>query len=262
MSDSDAPMSRRGFTTWLGAGLASAIVGCRPQIAGMPRDGPERLQIPSTTPTSGVVAPRGLLDIGLEHDRDGKLYVPASYRPDRAMPLLILLHGAGGNGGAWFGSYGPRAEAANVIVLAPDSRAATWDVTHGAFGPDVQFINRAMRSTARRYAIDFTRVALAGFSDGASYAISLGIANGDLVRSIIAFSPGFMVQRVRRGTPGFFVSHGTSDHVLHIDRTSRRIVPALRAAGYAVEYTEFDGDHDVPASISDAAMQWLVKRFD
>ncbi len=31
-----------------------------------------------------------------------------------------------------------------------------------------------------------------GFSDGASYALSLGVPNGDLFTHIVAFSPGFM----------------------------------------------------------------------
>jgi phospholipase/carboxylesterase len=35
-------------------------------------------------------------------------------------------------------------------------------------------------------------VALGGFSDGASYALSLDLTNGDLFASLIAFSPGFI----------------------------------------------------------------------
>jgi phospholipase/carboxylesterase len=35
--------------------------------------------------------------------------------------------------------------------------------------------------------------------------------------------------------PRLFISHGTNDSILPIGRTSRRGVPRLRAAGYAVK---------------------------
>lgn len=96
------------------------------------------------------------------------------------------------------------------------------------------------------------------FSDGASFALSVGLTNGDLFTEIIAFSPGFVVPRERRGKPRVFISHGTRDQVLPIDRTSRRIVSTLRQAGYNVEYLEFDGPHSVPPAVTLAAVGWFV----
>jgi phospholipase/carboxylesterase len=89
-------------------------------------------------------------------------------------------------------------------------------------------------------------VALGGFSDGASYALSLGLTNGDLFTHLIAFSPGFMAPGGEVGRPRCYVAHGTRDAVLPIDRCSRRLVPVLERAGYAVRYHEFDGPHTVP----------------
>jgi phospholipase/carboxylesterase len=54
-----------------------------------------------------------------------------------------------------------------------------------------------------------------------------------------------------------YVSHGRDDAVLPIDRCSRRIVPALRAAGYDVTFAEFDGGHGVPAEIAHGALDWV-----
>src|ERR687890_28697 len=88
------------------------------------------------------------------------------------------------------------------------------------------------------------------FSDGASYALSLGINNGDLFTDVLAFSPGFMAPSMSVGTPRFFVSHGRRDRVLPIERCSRRIVPQLERAGYEVTYREFDGGHTVPPEIT------------
>jgi phospholipase/carboxylesterase len=55
-----------------------------------------------------------------------------------------------------------------------------------------------------------------------------------------------------------FVAHGIADAVLPIGRCSRRIVPALRRAGYRVEYREFDGPHTVPPHIARAGVDWAL----
>jgi predicted esterase len=106
--------------------------------------------------------------------------------------------------------------------------------------------------------VDPTHLAISGFSDGASYALSLGLANADLFTHIIAFSPGFLVPTRRVGTPQVYISHGRADTVLPIDQTTRKIVPQLRAAGIPTELHEFDGPHVVPAEIAEDAVRWLT----
>ena len=107
--------------------------------------------------------------------------------------------------------------------------------------------------------IDPGRVAVAGFSDGASYALGLGLANGDLFGRVVAFSPGFVAGTARAGRPAVFVSHGDADDVLPVDRTSRRIVRALRDDGYDVTYREFPGGHAVPPEVSREAVDRLAE---
>ena len=101
-------------------------------------------------------------------------------------------------------------------------------------------------------------MAVRGYSDGASYAISLGSSNGDLFGHVLAFSPGFMAPAERVGSPRFFVSHGTRDGWLPIERTSRRLVPELEGLGYEVRYREFDGPHVVPPGIAREAVGWFA----
>ena len=83
------------------------------------------------------------------------------------------------------------------------------------------------------------------------------MANGDLFGHVLACWAGVMAPAGRVGSPRFFVSHGTRDRWLPIDRTSRRIVPELEDAGYEVRYREFDGPHVVPPSIAQEAVGWL-----
>ncbi|HYG79829.1 MAG TPA: alpha/beta hydrolase-fold protein [Pyrinomonadaceae bacterium] len=145
-----------------------------------------------------------------------------------------------------------------MLLLAPDSRRQTWDVIEGVYGPDVAYIDRALEQTFGLYTVDPARVAVGGFSDGASYALSLGLTNGDLFTHVIAFSPGFMAPAGQQGAPRLFVSHGARDRVLPVDACSRRIVPRLKRAGYDVLYREFDGPHTVPHEVAREAAAWFT----
>jgi phospholipase/carboxylesterase len=120
-------------------------------------------------------------------------------------------------------------------------------------------IDRALEQTFSCYAIDPERLAIGGFSDGASYALSLGISNGDLFTHVLAFSPGFVAPAGRPGSPRIFVSHGVRDGVLPIDRCSRRIVPELERGGYDVLFREFDGGHTLPPEIASEAVGWFTQ---
>src|SRR5215216_6573336 len=262
-------LPRRGLLTWaasLFAGLAatrrpwvgesSSMAGQIEQDAGTP--GPEegRLLARPGQPTE-TVSP-GLHPLGLDRDRDALLYVPAGYRADQPAPFVLSLHGAGGD--ATSGLYPLRdlADETGLILLSPAARQSTWDVIRGGYGPDVAFIDRALTAAFARCAVDPELLAVAGFSDGASYALSLGITNGDVFRHVMAFSPGFMAPADQRGEPRIFISHGTKDQVLAIDRTSRRIAPQLARAGYEVQYVEFDGPHTVPPEIARQALEWFI----
>jgi phospholipase/carboxylesterase len=201
----------------------------------------------------------GLHELKLEGRRDGLVYVPAACAEGRPAPLLLLLHGAGGSARGVLSLLQKQADEFPVILLVPDSRGATWDVIEGGFGPDVTFIDRALAQTFGRYNVDAARLAVGGFSDGASYALSLGVTNGDLFTHVLAFSPGFMAPAGKHGSPALFVSHGTRDRILPIDVCSRRLVPQAQRAGYRVEYREFDGGHTVPPDIARGALDWFLK---
>jgi phospholipase/carboxylesterase len=191
--------------------------------------------------------------------RDGLLYVPAGYDATRPAPFALLLHGASHDADTVLAPVLPWADAAGLLLLAPDAREYTWDVIMDGYGPDVAFIDQALAHIFARYVVDTSRLAIGGFSDGASYALSLGLTNGDLFSHIIAFSPGFMAPDERRGQPRIFVSHGVRDQILPIDRCGRRVARVLQHAGYDVNYHEFDGPHTVPPQIASGAVAWLTR---
>lgn len=217
-----------------------------------------RLTVRPQPPASQSDPPRGQQALGLARPRDGVLYVPPGYRPDRPAPLVLILHGAGGDAWQMLPLLTGLADTHGFIILSPDSRGRTWDVILGGYDADIRFIDRALQRVFATYAVDPAQVAIGGFSDGASYALSLGLINGDLFTHVLAFSPGFMAPTQEHDSPRFFISHGVYDDVLPIRRTSRRMVPLLKKAGYDVTYREFDGPHVVPPDIVQAAIGWFI----
>jgi phospholipase/carboxylesterase len=256
-----AGLTRRQALAGMAVCALPVVVGACGGTVTLPRAQPPRSAARLTSrPRVPAEAGRqpGVHRLGLDPGRDGLVLVPAGYDPARPAPLAVMLHGAGGDAGGGLAPFRTLADDHGVVVLAPESRGRTWDVLLGGWGPDVEFVDRALDHVFARYTVDASRVAVGGFSDGASYALGLGLANGDLFGDVLAFSPGFVPRAPAEGDPRVFVSHGTGDQVLPIDVCSRRIVPRLRDAGYEVDYREFAGGHTVPDDIAAGAMEWFL----
>jgi len=202
----------------------------------------------------------GVTPLGLGTERDGFLFVPRNNSARSPAPLVIMLHGATQRA-RMFERIAAVADTLGVVILAPDSRELTWDIiAGGGFGPDIEFLDRAIARAFDRAFIDSCRVVIGGFSDGASYALSLGIRNARRLHGVLAFSPGFMARTRSPERLPIFVRHGTRDKILDIDRASRPLVRTLRDAGYAVDYEEFDGPHTVRPADARAGLRWAAQR--
>lgn len=221
-------------------------------------DGPGRLSSRPGPPTERPLAP-GVHRLPIGGARNGLVQVPTGYRPSRPAPLVIALHGAGGNASRRL--FGKHSEPYGLVVVAPESRGADWDlIVEGGFGSDVPWLDQVLRWTFDRFRIDRDRIALAGFSDGASYSLSLGLTNGDLFTHVMAFSAGFMEPAERVGRPAVFVSHGRDDPVLPFENASGEIVPQLEDWGYPVRFVPFEGGHEAPLEVSRDAVLWFLGR--
>jgi phospholipase/carboxylesterase len=267
-------LQRRGF---LLGGIAVAIgavtcavtcaVACVPASPGGPDDtggstGGAGARLTARPPAVGAVMAHpepGVRVLDLGPGNQVLLRVPPGTGDGAPVPLVVTLHGAGGDARAGLAPLVAPADAHRLLLLAPASRGSTWDVVLGGWGPDVRRIDDALAAVFASFPVDPERLAISGFSDGASYALSLGLANADLFTHVLAFSPGFLAPVEPTGTPSVYISHGRADQVLPIDRTTRRIVPRLRAAGIPVEVHEFDGPHIVPAEIAEEAARHLSR---
>lgn len=132
----------------------------------------------------------------------GVLQVPPSYDPaGPAVPLLVYLHGAGGQGSIT-GALATELDARGWIGVAPDGRP--WDLAgcnwpfspayvDNPFDPEVgpgeQDILDAIDWAESNFAVDPARIYLTGFSYGGRGAYIIGLKNPDRFAAIAPMGP-------------------------------------------------------------------------
>ncbi len=209
--------------------------------------------------TVNGLGPSGLLALGSAAERDSYLYVPATYRAVQLAPVMLLLHGSGGHAHHGVDVLQSLADEFGLIIAAPASPDYSWDGALGRYATDMAVLERALEHVFASYAVDPARIAIAGFSDGGSRALALGLANGDLFSHVVAFSPGWIAITEEHGQPRVFIAHGTRDEIQPIFACSRRVVAQLEAMGFDPEYVEFEAGHRIPEDIARRAIQWFTE---
>ncbi|HET7576296.1 MAG TPA: hypothetical protein VFK19_07000 [Sphingomicrobium sp.] len=196
--------------------------------------------------------------------------VPASAGPHP--PLLILLHGADHRPLWMLHQFADEADARGLVLLAPTSKGVTWDAVRNAEGMpsrdsplanrlshrfalsrDADRVEAAIAALEKIVPVDHARTVLAGFSDGATFALAMGMSRAYAFSSVIAWSPGIAIRTAHaaRGRK-VLVSHGRSDRTLKFGVTCGEIVPMLQSEGADVTFLPFDGTHEMPAEVKDA----------
>jgi polyhydroxybutyrate depolymerase len=164
-----------------------------------------------------------------EHDGVNRryiLYVPDSYDPEQAYPLVIALHPAGGSAPymADMTGFDTLAERDGVIVLYPEGPYGYWDYGAGlpslegvpAMLDDPGYIAKAVAEVQAAYNIDPDRLYAVGFSNGARMAYRLGC---ELPLAAIAGVAATISNEVTSACPedrrfSAFFMHGTKDSVI------------------------------------------------
>ncbi len=217
-----------------------------------------RAYVPGGAPTHPAVAPRGRrIEAGLEVDgstRTYHLYVPRSL-PDRAVPLLVALHGGLGSGTQFEQNtdFDGLAEANRFIVVYPDGTPTgygpdrlVWNAG-GCCGwaeasrnnvDDVAFIGALIGHLESTYRIDPHRVFVTGHSNGALLAFALACQLSPMVDAIAVQAGALMEPSCHPAAPVSVMEiHGTDDQNIPINggrgraasRASRSPRPWLRS---------------------------------
>jgi phospholipase/carboxylesterase len=240
------------------AGLALAS-GCERTPTGeiVRDDNVGAAALSATVSATTTSLPAGEYELPVSGAPSARLIVPASAASKCPVPLLVMLHGAGGTP-MQIEIVVAAAKELGIVALVPFSRDRTWDIVLDGFGADVRNIDASINEATKRTCVDKQHLALAGFSDGASSALSLGIANGGLFTHVIAFSPGFLVDPGHRGKPLFYIAHAADDGILPFTNAQNLMVPYLEKQGYSVTLDVFVGGHTVLPEVAYNALTWFV----
>lgn len=261
-----AGRARRRVVSALAVVSLAAVAACDPK----PTPTAPVIDVSNGRLTARVTAPTATVDTGLQvltiapGGRPFGLYVPSNYTPTRQWPMTVLLHGNGSSGEEMAFQFQSYANTAGVVVLAPNSAQVTWDlILNLNFGNDLIFIDNLLKWAFVRVNVDPNRLSISGFDDGATYALWLGLKNGDLFTRIAAFTPCSSVPDVRTGLPALFISHSTDDTVAPIAVCTRPAVPILQADGYTVQYVEYTSGqgngHFITPDVITQGMTFLAK---
>lgn len=144
------------------------------------------------------------------------LYVPGDAR--RPAPVLLFLHGSGGNFKGYMWVLKKIADQTGCAVVAPDFGFGVWDHPRG-----VAVVRRARDFIADHPSLDVSRVYLAGLSNGGLGVTRAALADPDQWRALIYFSGVIEDARMRElggalaaGETPVFIIHGEADQRIAI----------------------------------------------
>lgn len=244
-------MRRKAVTRFWGVMLAANMVALPAMAAG-----PGLSAKPPVAPPSAAEKRSGVLSLA----GGAFAYLPKG-TSGAPQPLLVAFYGAGGRPSDILESFREDADRDGFVLLIPTTKGATWDMildlqsrlglemnVTPRFGKDLKALDQALADLFTKVAIDPARIGVMGFSNGATYALSVGTANPQLFKTVIAFSPGPAFLGRFDPTQRIFISHGEQDEVLPYSYT-RAIVGRLRSKKAPVMFESFKGGHGVPKDV-------------
>jgi polyhydroxybutyrate depolymerase len=119
------------------------------------------------------------------------LSLPASYSAARSYPVVLVMHGDGGDGASMRGALPLDNYSGNdAIVAYPTSKTAGWDLyAPSSSNDDHLFLLAIVESLRARFNVDATRLFATGFSSGGFMANQLACRT-TLFRGIASHSGG------------------------------------------------------------------------
>lgn len=190
-----------------------------------------------------------------------KVHLPASYNGKTALPLIVVMHGGGGNMEYQSSerNYGliSKSEEEGFIVVFPNGtsrfkngKLATWNAgnccgrARDRKVDDVGFIARVVEEVEKRFSVDKKRIYATGMSNGAMMAYRLACEMPDVFKAIAAVAG---TDNTQTCTP----SHPVS--VLHIHALNDERVLFTGGIGPATENKSLVTNF---VSVADSVAKW------
>jgi len=189
------------------------------------------------------------------------IYVPETYAPDVAYPLVMCLHGGSGRGRAFLWSWLRDARSHGAILVAPTSLGETWAIQ----GEDIDtpHLARILDFVRERWRVDPDRLLLTGMSDGGTFTYTSGLEPGSPFTHLAPVSAAFhpmlvqMADETRLDGLPIHIIHGALDWMFPVDM-ARNAERYFSASGACLTYREIeDLSHTYPADMNSAILDWL-----
>lgn len=188
------------------------------------------------------------------------LLVPSEIDDSKRYPLITVLHGAGRQDDVFARMFRGEPDARQALFLIPRSVHPTWDLIVGQGRPDMEFLDYAYDLIYRRYPIDPDRQALLGYSDGASYGLSIGLSNPEIFSTVMGWAAGFkLVEEPPAGSPKpkILLEYGTHDPLFPFEQVALPMRADLEGQGYDVTFlVDKGGKHWPRSDFHSDALDW------
>ena len=212
-----------------------------------------------------------------------RIRFPKDYDASKSYPLLIGMHGMGGNSEGFISQYDKLVDP-QVIYVAPEGQyplslhiGAQWhrrkwsitDVGKEAWKSSDKMVSDYILKTIKKVSSEYkiSDVYIMGFSQGAVYAYTIGLKHPDKIKGVIGFS-GYLMdtegdksiltkQDIATGKDlRLYIAHGIDDAAIDVE-TARKLKSMFEQQGYDITYKEFEGRHNVKADVFNEAVAWM-----
>ena len=188
------------------------------------------------------------------------LFVPNAYDPATRWPLILALHGQGGTGDHYLGTWAQHAQTYGCLVVAPTApRELGWDPIKGR-----DIVLRALRDVRENFNIDPNRVYIDGASMGGHGAWRYGLAMPDTFAGLVSRC-GRPDEFAQLHLPNasclpIYIIHGMKDAVVPLELV-KPVYETLTRLGCEVEYrVDTKAGHSTFHEETPRIMQWLLNR--
>ncbi|KAF0248782.1 MAG: phospholipase/carboxylesterase [bacterium] len=190
----------------------------------------------------------------------------------KKLPLLIVLHGEAENASNMFDICSATAKAHGVVLAAPQGEYVIGE-GHYQWGRRLEAqeaVLKAIEQAKEKYSIDPEKIYLMGFSQGATYSLTIGLTNPERFAGIIAIAPRYLhrlvdksLEKAKGRQIAVYLANGENDDP-HLIANNRLAKELLTKAGLKVGLQFYrDTGHafpnNLPAEIEKAFL-WIEKK--
>lgn len=206
----------------------------------------------------------GDLRLAYRSSYDGKLvpyriYIPSNYQPSKPYPIVLALHGAGGDENSFFEGYQgvwPKlAEERGYILAAINGRGPVGG--YAKENGSEQDLLDVMTLVSKHYRVDSTRVYLAGHSLGGFGTWKLGLEHRDRFAALASIAGTRVKPEAESASRSglkipIAVACGVKDALVPVVGC-RQAAESVKGLGYPIKYLEYpQADHSSVAVVSAA----------